>query len=157
MVNPPEEVALEELSHKAIELTHGQIARRGVQVEVLPGLPVVYGDRVRLLEVLQNLIDNAVKYMGDQPAPRIEIGSRPDGDETVCYVRDNGIGIGPSYAEKVFGLFEQLDPEAEGSGVGLAVVKRIIDVHGGRIWVESEGPGRGSTFCFTLPLEEPAA
>ena len=156
LVNPPEEVALDELSHKAMKLAHGQIEQRGVQVEILPGLPVVYGDRVRLLEVVQNLIDNAVKYMGDQSEPRIEIGSRQDGSETVCYVRDNGIGIERSYAEKVFGLFEQLDPKAEGSGIGLAVVKRIVDVHGGRIWVESEGAGHGSTFCFTLPLQEPA-
>ncbi|MBN2293125.1 MAG: PAS domain S-box protein [Pirellulales bacterium] len=150
LVNPPVEVPLEELVHKALELAHGQIERRGVQVKILPELPTIYCDRVRLLEVMQNLIDNAVKYMGDQSEPRIEIGSRQDDGETVCFVRDNGIGIDPSYAEKVFGLFEQLDQKAEGSGIGLAVVKRIVEVHGGRIWVESDGIGHGSTFCFTL-------
>ncbi len=154
LVNPPQHVALEELAHKAMDLTHGQIEQRGVQVEVLADLPVVYGDKVRLLQVLQNLIDNAVKYMGDQARPRIEIGSRQDGVQTVCYVRDNGIGIESSYTKKVFALFEQLDQEAEGSGIGLAVVKRIVEVHGGRIWVESEGPARGSTFCFTLPRQK---
>ncbi|HYW80645.1 MAG TPA: ATP-binding protein, partial [Thermoguttaceae bacterium] len=113
-------------------------------------LPVVFGDRLRLREVLQNLIDNAVKYMGDQPQPRVEIGWRPDGDETVYYVRDNGVGIDPCYHEKVFGLFDQLDQKVVGSGIGLSLVKRIVEVHGGLIWVESEGSGRGSTFCFTL-------
>jgi signal transduction histidine kinase len=97
------------------------------------------------------LIDNAVKYMGDEPRPKIEIGARQDGDEIVCYVRDNGMGVEPRYHQKVFGLFDQLDPKAEGSGIGLALAKRIVDVHGGRIWVESEGAGHGSTFCFTIP------
>ena len=73
---------------------------------------------VKLLEVWQNLIDNGVKYMGDQTRPRIEIGSRRDGHETVCYVRDNGIGIEPCYHEKIFGLFNQLDQNVDGSGIG---------------------------------------
>jgi PAS domain S-box-containing protein len=152
--NPPEEVALGELAREAVDLLAGQIAQRGVQVEVSPELPVVFGDRPRLLEVLQNLVDNAVKFMGEQPKPRIEIGVRQRGeraDETVCYVRDNGVGIDPVYHEKVFGLFDQLDPHNDGTGVGLALVKRVVEVHGGRIWVESEGQGQGCTFCFALP------
>jgi signal transduction histidine kinase len=117
---------------------------------VAPDLPTVRGDRARLLEVLQNLVQNGVKFMGDQPAPRVEIGARRDGDELVHYVRDNGIGIEPRFAERIFGLFDRLDPDIDGTGIGLALVKRIVEVHGGRIWVESEGPGRGSTFCYTL-------
>ena len=66
-------------------------------------------------------------------------------------MRDNGVGIDPRYHDRVFGLFERLDPRVEGTGVGLALVKRIVEVHGGRVWVESEGAGQGSTFCFTLP------
>ncbi|MCP3961876.1 MAG: histidine kinase, partial [bacterium] len=100
------------------------------------------------------LLGNAVQYLGDQPAPRIEVGMRatPNDEPPVFYIRDNGIGIDPKYHDKIFGLFERLDPEAsEGTGIGLALVKRIVEVHGGRIWVESEGAGRGSTFCFTSP------
>ena len=93
----------------------------------------------RLLEVIQNLLDNAVKFMGEQSQPVIEIGTQ--GEENgmpVFYVRDNGIGIAPKYHERIFGLFNKLNPGAEGTGVGLAIVKRIVEVHGGRIWVESE-------------------
>ena len=149
-VNPSVDVSLEELADQARELVHGQTEEAGVQVEISANLPVVFGDRIRLLEVLQNLIDNAVKYMGEQSRPRIEIGSRSDGNQTVCYVRDNGMGIKPRYHEKIFGLFDQLDQNVDGTGIGLALARRIVEIHGGRIWVESEGPGHGSTFCFTL-------
>jgi signal transduction histidine kinase len=74
-----------------------------------------------------------------------------EGGQTVYYVRDNGIGIDPQNLRNVFGLFEKLNPESTGSGLGLALVKRIVEVHGGRIWAVSEGKGIGSTFCFTLP------
>ncbi len=80
------------------------------------------------------------------------------GQGGVLFVRDNGAGIAPEYHEKVFGLFERLDPGAsDGTGIGLALVKRIVEVHGGRVWVESEGIGHGSTFCFTLPRPEAQA
>jgi len=153
VVNPPEEVSLGDLARTAVALVGGQIDQRGVEVDISPDLPVLFGDRPRLLEVMQNLVDNAVKYMGDQDQPRIEIGTRSVNDEIICYIRDNGTGIEPRYHEKIFGLFEKLDGEVEGSGVGLALVKRIVELHGGRIWVESEGVGKGSTFCFTIPSE----
>ncbi len=85
------------------------------------------------------------------PAPRIEIGARSDRGEPVFYVKDNGRGIEPRFLERVFDLFEKLDPGASGTGVGLALVRRIVEAHGGRAWAESDGPGRGATFCFTLP------
>lgn len=125
-----------------------------IRVNVEPDLPIVRGDRPRLVEVMQNLIDNAAKFMGDQPAPQIDIGVRKKNNEHIFFVRDNGIGIQPEYHEKVFGLFDKLDAQSEGTGIGLALAKRIVEVHGGRIWVESEGKGQGSTFCFTLPVKE---
>ncbi len=99
---------------------------------------------------MQNLIDNAAKFMGDQKEPRIVIGTRKAGMETIFFVKDNGAGIEPRHQERVFNLFDKLDPKSAGTGVGLALVKRIVEVHGGRIWVESEGQEKGATFLFTL-------
>ncbi len=157
VVNPTEEVRLEEVAVEAGTLLAESLDERGVELEISPGLPVVRGDRTRVLEVFQNLLDNAVRFLGDPPAPRIEIGTREQGGETVCYVRDNGIGVEPRYHDRIFELFERLDPGTEGTGIGLALVKRIVEFHGGRIWVESEGLGHGSTFCFVLPAEGPPA
>ncbi len=152
-VNPPQEIPVSELVHQALEMVAGRIAERGAEVAVSADLGIAFGDAPRLVEVFQNLIDNAVKYMGDQPQPRIEIGLRRDTDEPVIYVRDNGIGIDPKYHAEVFQLFDQLNPKVEGTGIGLALVKRIVEVHGGRIWIESAGPGKGSTFALVLPAK----
>jgi PAS domain S-box-containing protein len=151
--NPPREIPMSELAREAVEQVAGQIKERGVQVVIAPDLPRVHGDYPRILEILQNLVDNAVKFAGDQPEPRVEIGAREEGEETVFFVRDNGIGIDPRYHQKIFGLFERLSADTDGTGIGLALVKRIVEVHGGRIWVES-AVGRGTTFLFTLPQKD---
>ncbi len=153
-VNPPEDVALVEVARLAVEILAGELEARGVEVEIAPDLPIVTGDRVRLLEVFQNLLANAVKFMGSQAEPWIKVGIRRDKDQRVIYVSDNGIGIDPRYQEKIFGLFERLDGQVDGTGIGLALVKRIVELHDGRIWVESPGEGRGSTFCFTLGAQQ---
>jgi len=153
-VNTPESISFEELARSAVELVDGRLKEHGIAVQIQPDLPFVYGDRQRLTEVLQNLLDNAAKYMGSQPQPIIEIGQR--GEERglrILYVRDNGMGIPSEYHERVFGLFNKLDALNEGTGIGLALVRRIIEFHGGRIWVESE-LGQGSTFFFTLTASE---
>jgi PAS domain S-box-containing protein len=149
VVGPTEDVPMAELVRETLALS--DISRGGVNVVIADDLPTLHGDRMRLREVLQNLIENAIKYMGDQPKPRVEIGARQDGSETTYYVRDNGIGIMPPYQERIFDLFDQLNQNIDGSGIGLALAKRIVEVHGGRIWCESEGTGHGSTFCFTIP------
>ena len=153
LMNPPEQIPFETIVREAVELVHGRIEERGVQVDIAPHLPVIYGDQLRLVEVMQNLLDNACKFMGEQPQPRIEIGRREIEGQPVFFVRDNGQGIDPAYHDQVFGLFEKLDPQSEGTGVGLALVKRIIEVHGGQIWLESEGLGHGTAFYFTLQCQ----
>ena len=150
LVNPPEDIPMSELAQEAAGLVAGQLSARGVAVEIAPGMPIVRGDRPRLREVFENLLSNAAKFMGDQPQPRVEVGTHQDGEQTVFYVRDNGIGIEPQHQESVFGLFEKIDANSEGTGIGLTIVKRVIEAHDGQIWVESEGVGRGSTFYFTL-------
>ena len=153
-MNPPENLDLSELVSEAIERVSIQIEDKGIDLRIAPDLPAVRGDPGRLLEVFQNLVDNAAKFMGDQESPRIEIGARRDNGEVYCFVRDNGVGIKPEYHDRVFDLFERLDTRVAGTGVGLALVKRIVEVHGGRIWVESDGEGLGSTFHFTLPTAD---
>lgn len=148
LINPPVEVPFGEIVREALELVEGRLKARQARVEVEADLPSVCGDRARLVEVVQNLVDNSVKFMGDQREPLIKIGVDWS-HSLVFFVRDNGMGIDPKQYERVFGLFNKLDPRSEGTGIGLALVKRIIEVHGGRIWVESE-PGKGSTFFFTL-------
>jgi len=152
--NPPINLPFGEIVQEALGMVEGRLRPRQIEVRVEPNLPVVNGDRPRLVEVLQNLIDNAAKFIGEQPEPSIEIGQQGvdvDG-KPILFVRDNGIGIEPQYYDKIFGLFNKLDAQTDGTGVGLALVKRIIEVHECKIWVESE-PGQGSTFFFTLPNE----
>jgi PAS domain S-box-containing protein len=153
LMNPPEDVPLTDLAREAAEMLHGLLDQGGIEMVIQEDLPVVHGDRMRLREVIENLVSNAAKYMGDQSRPRIEIGLLDHGEQSVFFVQDNGIGIDPQYQSKVFDLFEQLQPGKDGTGIGLALVKRIVEVHGGRIWVESEGDGRGTTMLFTLPIE----
>jgi PAS domain S-box-containing protein len=156
MMNPPQKIPFEALVREAVELVQGQLRRRGIHMKIQKDLPVVNVDRQRLVEVIQNLVDNAAKFMGDRPDPYVEIGVRPDQDgNPIFFVKDNGVGIAPQHHDRIFGLFNKLDVTSEGTGIGLALVKRIIEVHGGRIWVESEA-GKGATFCFTLPAEPEA-
>lgn len=154
VIEPPKDISLGAVVEQALAMVAGQIRQRGVEVEVAPELGMVFGDRIRLVQVFQNLLANAVKYMGEQPRPKIEIGLRPMADGSAIYVRDNGLGIDPEDQQKIFGLFDQLDSTTDGTGLGLALVQRIVEVHGGRVWVESEGSGKGSTFLLILPTAD---
>ena len=156
LTDAPRKVPFEEIVREAVGLVSSRIAARGVQVDIAKELPVVYGDRGRLVEVIQNLVDNAIKFMGDQPTSRIEIGvqSATENGKPVLFVHDNGIGIDPQHRERIFDPFVKLDSKSEGTGIGLALVKRIIEVHGGRIWAGSEGARKGTTFYFTLPAPD---
>jgi PAS domain S-box-containing protein len=151
IVNPPAELSCGAVVDEAVRLVAGALSERGVELAVaLPEL-ALFGDQARLVEIWQNLVENACKFMGEEPHPRIEIGARGSGRGTVFFVRDNGIGIEAQYLEKVFGLFEKLDRGAQGTGLGLALVRRIVELNGGKIWAESPGPGAGTCISFTLP------
>ncbi len=113
-------------------------------------LPTVYADETHLIRLLQNLIANSIKY-GGKDAPAIHLSAQETGDEWIFSVRDNGLGIDMRYADHIFSVFKRLHGrEYPGTGIGLAICKRIVERHGGRIWVDSQ-PGKGSTFHFTLP------
>jgi signal transduction histidine kinase len=152
VMGPPEEVPFETVAREAMAQVHGRLEAGGIEVEVQDSLPVVKGDRLRMIEVVQNLLDNAAKFMGDQKHPRIEVGFSGQGADASFFVRDNGVGIDPRHHERIFGLFDKLDSGGEGTGVGLALARRIIELHGGRIRVESQGARKGAAFHFTLPL-----
>jgi signal transduction histidine kinase len=154
IVNPPSEFSMTALAREAAELVHGSVQIAAVEVVIDPDMPKVSADRQRIREVLQNLIENALKFKDDRVASRIEIGCRVQDGSDIFFVKDNGMGIESKFQKKIFGLFDKLDPASSGTGIGLALVKRIVELHNGRIWVESEGSGKGSTFCFTLPARK---
>lgn len=153
IASPPEDVPFGEIVEDSLGQIRSKIESKGSKVTVVQNLPVVHVDRMRIAEVLVNLIENSIKYMGLQANPEIEIGQMIDGQDRIFFVRDNGFGIDPNQHDKVFELFYKVDKKSEGTGAGLAIVKRIIEVHGGRIWIESE-LGKGCTVCFTLPLAD---
>ena len=153
-IRHPSLVSFETIAKEAAGLLEGLLSERCVTVEIDSGLPGVRVDRVRIRELLVSLIENAAKFSGNQPDPRIWIGADTGGPDPVFFVRDNGSGIDPRYLTRIFNLFEKLDPVIPGTGIGLPIAKRIIEMHGGRIWAESEGTGKGTTIRFTLPMRD---
>jgi len=152
VANPPEKVAFDDIVQDALSQVQERITKSGTKITVAEAMPDVFVDKMRIAEVMVNLIENGIKYMGDQAHPEIEIGHRIKDGQYTFFVKDNGMGIDPSQFDKVFELFYKVNAKSEGTGAGLAIVKRIIEVQGGRIWVESEN-GKGSTFCFNLPQQ----
>jgi len=155
IMNSPEDIPFEEIVNEAIDHVRGQLNELDALIESQAKYPVVHGDRIRLVEVVQNLIDNALKYSNPNTKPRIEIGTSGKDKKgyVIIHVRDNGIGIEEQYYDNIFGLFNKLDAQSDGTGIGLSLVKRIIEVHNGRIWVESE-KGKGAVFYFSLPTPQ---
>jgi light-regulated signal transduction histidine kinase (bacteriophytochrome) len=149
-ISPPAPVDVQNILGEA--LTNLQVVIRESEAMVTnDDLPVVMGGHTQLVQVLQNLLGNAIKFRSDEASPRIHISAEKAGMEWIISVKDNGMGIDPQYFERIFVLFQRLHAgdAYQGTGIGLALCKRIIQGYGGRIWVESE-PGNGSIFHFTL-------
>jgi PAS domain S-box-containing protein len=144
-----ERVGAEALLAEALAQLEATIEESGAVVTHSP-LPEIEADPTMISHIFKNMISNAIKFRGPEP-PRIHVSAREEGSEWVFSVRDNGIGVDPAEAESIFILFKRLHPEVPGSGIGLALCRKIIERHGGRIWVEG-APGGGSTFSFTLPV-----
>jgi len=148
---PVSTVDAEAVFEQAVTNLSQSIQESGATIEkgTLPTLHVL---EVHLLQLFQNLIENAIKYRGDEP-PRIRIEAAREHNQWRLCIHDNGIGIAPEYREQVFGVFKRLHPSDRysGTGIGLAICQRLVSRYGGRIWVESQGEGKGSTFSFTLP------
>jgi len=140
-----------QLISDVLELTAGNLSKQNINVKVNKVDLVLLGDYSELIQIWQNLIENATKYMGDQSRPEIEIGIQFEANIPTFYVRDNGVGIESQFHEKIFDIFEQLNTEVEGSGLGLALIKRIVGLYHGTISVESKGLAQGSCFLFSLP------
>ncbi|HBP90767.1 MAG TPA: ATP-binding protein [Nitrospirales bacterium] len=152
ITHPWELVPMEQIVHQVRLDMEDRIRHTHADFKVESSLPWVYGDRVRLAQLWANLVSNALKYAKSGEPPVIRIGCQEDGQYFTFFIRDNGIGIPPEFHGKIFGIFNRLHTheQIEGTGIGLAIVKRIVDFHRGKIWVESE-EGKGSRFLFTLP------
>ncbi len=148
------EIDMGELAHAVFEDLKPNLAGRELSLEITP-LPPCHGDLSMLRQVLVNLLGNAIKFTRPREAPLIEVGGRTESTETIYYVKDNGAGFDMQYADKLFGVFQRLHgvTEFEGTGIGLAIVKRIITRHGGRVWAEGK-VDEGATFYFALPTKE---
>ncbi len=143
-------VNMRELVAQALEVLKGNAHRPNLTIQV-GQLPDAEADPVLLKQVWINLLSNAIKYTRQRETARVDIGATTTGKETAYYVRDNGVGFDPQHADKLFGVFQRLhrEEEYEGTGVGLAIVQRIVRRHGGRVWAKAE-VGKGATFFFTL-------
>lgn len=148
------QIDMHALFNSMIEEVRQMFPDRKIQVSISP-MPNASGDLSLLKQVLSNLLSNAVKFSSKKSSSEIRIGSESNTGEVVFYVRDNGTGFDMKFAGELFGVFRRLSnaDEYEGTGVGLALVKRIIDKHGGKVWAESE-PGKGATFYFSLPVSK---
>jgi len=144
------EFSLAEIAQDAYTSVAGRFTSMGIDFQVHNGEWTIRGDRDRLTGLVQNLFDNAAKYMATQHSPRVEIGIEPTSEGQGIYVRDNGMGIPSDKLSTIFTIFERLASDVEGSGIGLALAKKIVEAHQGRIWAVSAGSVQGASFFFTL-------
>jgi two-component system CheB/CheR fusion protein len=151
--NPYEDVDINALIDSVVKRIQFDIEKHRVELKIQKGIPIIVCDRIKMGEVFLNLINNAIKFSSkNTKTPRVEAGYMDMDEFHKFYVKDNGIGIDRKHHQEVFEIFKRLHTasEYEGTGAGLSIVKRVIDDHGGKIWIESE-LGKGATFFFTIP------
>jgi len=157
-VSPPKEIPYDNIIQEAMDFMHGEIVKNEVEISKAKNLPIVCVDKIRIIELLINLIGNSIKYSKKDEKPMIEIGhiindkSNESSGYAIFYVKDNGIGISKKNQEQVFELFYQTSDDNVGSGAGMAIVRKIVESHGGKVWVESE-INKGTTIFYTLPIK----
>ncbi len=156
VVSEPEPVDVGELAREFADDSAVLLAESRIDIRVEDSMPVIVADKVRIRQVLQNLLSNAIKYGRGDNGGSIHVGSQRVDGEARFFVRDEGPGIPAEYHDKIFGLFQKLEGSSKGTGVGLTIVRRAIEWHGGRVWVESES-GRGTTFWLSLPKDRLAS
>ena len=149
IISHPQRTFVGEILDKVILDLRKKIHSKQIKVNVKVNGTIALTDPQRLREVFFNLIDNAIKFSDNNS--EIEIGSEKKGEELTLYIKDRGIGINKEYHHRIFDMFERLSVESEGTGIGLSICKRIVEIQGGKIWVDSDGLGKGSTFYFTIP------
>jgi light-regulated signal transduction histidine kinase (bacteriophytochrome) len=148
----PQKFEMKELIDDILYQFSGTIEAKNIDVRVTPNFPQVYGDLAMIRQVFQNLISNSIKFSQNKPSPRIELGYKKENERIIFSVSDNGIGFDGQYKNKLFQLFKRLPTQEkfEGIGAGLAIVKRIVERHGGEVWAEGS-PNQGAVFYFSLP------
>ena len=149
---PPNIVKIDDAIQRAMQNINYVLEESGGTI-IYGEMPSIIADESQMTQLFQNMIGNALKFRGEE-APRVEISAVRKGDDWIFSVRDNGIGIDPQYKDRIFEIFQRLHTceEYPGTGIGLAIAKKIVERHQGHIWVESL-PGKGSTFNFTLPVD----
>lgn len=154
VVDQYEEFSMTDPAREAHELLFGMLKNNTCKVEIQKNMPLVHAGKARIRELFQNLIENAVKFSMSTAEPLIKVYVRNDNGENVFCVEDNGIGVEKKYHDKIFGLFNKLDNNTPGTGLGLSLVKRIVDNYNGRVWIESDGMNQGTIVCFTVNTEK---
>jgi len=151
--NPYEDVSMKEVIDEVNRRLSALVRNRAATVRAIGKLPLVRCDRMRITQLMQNLISNAIKF-NDKPQPDVVVTCKTEGDQHVFAVRDNGIGIKKEHRERIFEVFQRLHSKEkfEGAGAGLTIARKIVEAHGGKIWVESK-VGKGSTFLYSLPVK----
>jgi signal transduction histidine kinase len=150
VVNTPQRFALSELCEEVKNMLQEAVTRNDIEIEIASDMPEVFVDKTQISDAMRNILENAIKFCREDVKPKISVSAENQDNRVQCRVKDNGIGIDPRYLDRIFGLFEQLNQSIDGTGVGLALVKRIIESHGGEVWAESDGIDAGTSIYFTL-------